>query len=215
MQIQNVNNPTTSKTKNTSPCQTPKLPVVLVHGIWDNGKVFKKMKSYLEKNGYKTYEIDLIPNDGSASIVELAYQLKEFIDKNIDEHEQISLIGFSLGGMVSRYYLQRLDGLKRVKKFIAIASPHQGTWFAYFMHNKVGKELRPRSAFLKNLNKDKYRLQAISKTIGTPFDLMIVPAKNSILFPNQHQAFPSLLHSLLLTNQKVWPEILRFLSGPK
>lgn len=197
--------------KHQSTNQIPKLPVVLVHGIWDNGKAFQKISSHLEKNGYKTYKIDLVPNDGSVGIVKLAHQLKEFIDKNIGKDEQFFLIGFSLGGMVARYYLQKLNGLKRVKKFIAIASPHRGTWLANLMPNQVGNQLRPGSSFLKDLNKDHHQLGSISQTIGTPFDLMIIPAKSSVLFANKHQNFSILLHPLLLTSKKVCNKVLEIL----
>ncbi len=36
-----------------------------------------------------------------------------------------------MGGVVSRYYLQRLGGLARVRRFVTISSPHHGTVTAY------------------------------------------------------------------------------------
>jgi len=32
------------------------------------------------------------------------------------------LVGFSMGGIVSRYYVQRLGGIDRVQRFITLAS---------------------------------------------------------------------------------------------
>ncbi len=187
--------------------------VILVHGIWDTGRVFRRMRSFLEERGFQTYVIDLVPNDGSVGIPVLAEQLRDFVEKNLAENEQFSLIGFSLGGMVSRYYLQRLGGAERVNKFIAIASPHYGTWIAYFIRNAVGKNLRPGSVFLKDLNRDKDVIRDISKTLGTPFDLMIVPPQSARLFRSQHRYFPVLLHSLMLVDRRLWEEMLDFLEA--
>ncbi|MCJ8283239.1 MAG: hypothetical protein MJK14_26425, partial [Rivularia sp. ALOHA_DT_140] len=40
-------------------------PVLLVHGIWDTGKVFRRMTAYLKEGGWEVYDLDLNPNDGS------------------------------------------------------------------------------------------------------------------------------------------------------
>ncbi|WLT39844.1 hypothetical protein NON20_10925 [Synechocystis sp. B12] len=50
----------------------------------------------------------MVPNDGSASLAVLAEQVKQYIDGQFAPQQPVDLIGFSMGGLVTRYYLQRL-----------------------------------------------------------------------------------------------------------
>jgi triacylglycerol lipase len=69
-----------------------------------------------------------------------------------------------MGGLVSRYYLQRLGGIHRVRKFVTIATPHRGTWTGFLRANPGARDMRPGSAFLRDLNRDVEMLDGISFT---------------------------------------------------
>lgn len=189
-----------------------KLPVILVHGIWDTGRVFRRMRARLEAAGHQTFAIDLQPSDGSIGVEEMAEQLCKFIDASLGTEAKFHLIGFSMGGMVSRYYLQRLGGLGRVDKFIAIASPHNGTLFAYLLQNPVARQFRPRSAFLRDLNRDRELLADKSYTFGTLFDLMIVPFPSARLFKDRHFWYPVPVHAFMIIDKRVIEKIVEILN---
>src|SRR5205085_9859257 len=88
--------------------------------------------------------------------------------------------GFSMGGLVSRYYLQRLGGLARVRHFVTLSTPHQGTWLACLVSNPGCRQMRPGSAFLGDLASDAERLQGVAFTsFWTPLDLIILPPRSS------------------------------------
>lgn len=157
-----------------------KNPVVLVHGIYNTGVVFWRLKPYLEKLGWAVYTIDLKPANGTAPVEMLAEQLRAFVETTFAPDEKIDLLGFSLGAMVSRYYLQRLGGLEKVERFIAVSAPHYGTQSGYFLDRAVPRQMRPDSDFIADLNRDADKLGAINFTsLWTPFDLMIFPAERS------------------------------------
>jgi triacylglycerol lipase len=46
---------------------------------------------------------------------ELAQQLDARIRATFTMDEAIHLVGFSMGGLISRYYIQRLGGIHRVR----------------------------------------------------------------------------------------------------
>jgi triacylglycerol lipase len=67
-----------------------------------------------------------------------------------------------------------------VQRFIAISSPHSGTWMAYTLWGKGCIQMRPGSAFLEDLNRDAALLEKLNFTsIWTDWDFIIVPASSS------------------------------------
>lgn len=69
-----------------------------------------------KKHGFIPHAPSLKRADGRATMQELALQLKEIIDHDIPFGDNIVIVGFSMGGIVARVYLQRLGGTERVKK---------------------------------------------------------------------------------------------------
>ncbi|MGI0480141.1 esterase/lipase family protein [Geminocystis sp. CENA526] len=189
--------------------------ILMVHGITDTGNIFNDMASYFEKKGYKIYTIDLIPNLGTADLRDLAQQLKTYIDTQFLPQEKIILLGFSMGGLVTRYYLQRLNGLERIDRYISISAPNNGTNLAYTLPLEGIMQMRPNSEFLQDLNKDiKETLGQIKSLIlWTPFDAMIIPANSSLLSIGKEVNIPVLFHKWMLFDQRVYDEIDSFLKG--
>ncbi|OUC13852.1 MAG: lipase [Alkalinema sp. CACIAM 70d] len=186
------------------PTPTDRNPVVLVHGMWDTCSVFNKMTTSLQKLGWTVYSLDLIPCNGDASLEELAQQLQTFVAANLPDDRPFDLVGFSMGGIVSRYYLQRLGGLVRVQRLVTIASPHQGTLIAYGSLRPGSIQMRPNSTFLNGLNEQIQQLEPLNVTsIWTPFDAMIVPAQSSVLPIAQNIAIPVLTHAWMVSDDRV------------
>jgi triacylglycerol lipase len=138
------------------------------------------MSAYLTDLGWSVYSFNLVPNYGTIGIDEFAAQVVDYVDKTFNPEQHFDLVGLSMGGLVSRYYIQKLGGINRVQRFIAISSPHNGTWMAYTLWNKACVQMRPKSAFLVSLNQDVTMLKQLNFTsIWTPWDFMIVPANSS------------------------------------
>lgn len=194
--------------------QKKRNPVLLVHGIWDTAKVFSKMKFHLEQQGCDVRDLDLIPNNGDAPLEELAQQVANYISANFPLDKPLDLVGFSMGGIVSRYYVQKLGGIERVQRFITISSPHNGTWLAYGSQRPGAKQMRPGSQFLQDLNQDVEILKRIDYTsIWTPLDLMIVPASSSKMPLGKEIVIPVTLHAWMLTEPKILAAVAKVLDG--
>lgn len=196
--------------------QSSNKNILFVHGIFDTGRIFrylnKNLKKRLEKptktnskqSGLNIYNINLKPCTGHKGIEHLAEQLDSFVREKRLAESNLTLIGFSMGGIVSRYYLQRLGGIAHVDRFIAIASPHFGTYTGYTFPVKSARQMRPNSAFLNDLNQDIHELESLSPvSIWTPYDLMIIPAKNCIMPIGEHIKIHSPTHKQLIYNTKV------------
>lgn len=189
--------------------------MLLVHGIWKTGAAFRTMTRYLKQRGFSAHTIDLVPNDGSATIPALAEQVAAFIERTFPAGGPLDLLGFSMGGVVSRYYLQRLGGLRRVSRFVTISSPHHGTLTAYLRRLPGALQMRPDSALLRELNEDVAALGEIDvTTMWTPLDLMILPAQSSRLPIGREVLVAAPLHALMLHDPRSLRAVAEALSAP-
>ncbi|MDM9381332.1 triacylglycerol lipase [Chlorogloeopsis sp. ULAP01] len=190
-------------------------PVLLVHGIFDTGRVFERMVPYLTQRGWVVYDFDLTPNNGNESLDKLAQQIANYVECNFPREQPLDLVGFSMGGIVSRYYVQRLGGISRVQRFITISAPHRGTWIAY-SHQGVGcVQMRPDSAFLQDLNRDVLMLKQLNFTsMWTPYDLMIVPANSSQMPLGREVIIPALVHGWMITDTRCLAAVADALAEP-
>jgi triacylglycerol lipase len=194
-----------------------KNKVVLVHGINDTGAVFDKMATFLRNEGWLglVSALDLVPNNGDVGLEKLAQQLAKFIASNFPEDEAIDIVAFSMGGIISRYYIQRLGGIKRVQRFITISSPHHGTVVAYASQRPGCVQMRPDDLFLKDLNSDAKILEQLNFTsIWTPYDLMILPAKSSQMPFGREVIVPALIHPWMLTDIRTMKTVAEVLLEP-
>jgi triacylglycerol lipase len=186
--------------------------VVLVHGIFDSGAIFAKMARHLEHHGFAPHAPDLHPSSGSSGLEDLATQLGRHIDERIGASGEFDLVGFSMGGLISRYYAQRLGGAERIRRLITISTPHHGSHMAYLLGNRAARQMRPGSRFLIDLNKDLDVLKGLSVvSMWTPWDLMIIPARSSRIAVGTELTIPVKLHPLMLTDRRSLDAILRFL----
>jgi triacylglycerol lipase len=177
-------------------------PVILVHGFLDTSARLTRLGKYLRELGWTVYLPTLAPSNGTLGIDKLAGQLDAFIRQHCGDEQPIDLVGFSMGGIITRYYLQRLGGAARVRNFVSISSPHQGTWIAYGWSNEGTRQMRAGSPFLTDLNRDVEMLKDLNcTTMRTPIDLMIRPSKSSCLpFGKQH-IFWVPAHPLMVWNR--------------
>jgi triacylglycerol lipase len=178
--------------------------VVLVHGFLETGSAFKMLKQRLEKHGYECYVPRLIHADGRGGLEKIAAHLKEDIEHQFGDKEPISIIAFSMGGLVSRYYLQNLGGSHRCEKLITISSPHHGTRAAWLYPTKGAEQMRPGSQFLADLENTQCNLGDIPVTsYRTRLDLIILPSTSSIWDRAENLEHPALLHPLMITSNHV------------
>ncbi|MES2475845.1 MAG: alpha/beta fold hydrolase [Verrucomicrobiota bacterium] len=196
---------------NSPPVAAPAVPrVVLVHGFLENGNTFKPLKKRLEKRGFDVYVPELLHCDGRGGLDLLAAHLKQDIDTRFGPDAPLSIVSFSMGGLVSRYYLQELGGADRCRNFITISSPHHGTKAAWAYPSRGAIQMRPGSPFLRELAATQGKLGDIPVTsYRTPMDLIILPPRSSVWKRAENLEYPVLAHPLMLTSSSVLNDIER------
>ncbi|HEY9641119.1 MAG TPA: alpha/beta fold hydrolase [Coleofasciculaceae cyanobacterium] len=195
--------------------QTRRNPVLLIHGIDDTAAIFWRLAPALESLGWSVHQIDLIPNNGDVGLDQLAEQVADYVEKTFAPDQPIDLVGFSMGGIIGRYYVQRLGGIQQVQRFITISSPHNGTWTALLRPNLGASQMRINSEFLEALNRDAKQLEQLNFTsIWTPFDSMIVPANSSEMSVGRNCPIWVGGHAWMVTDAKSILTIAQALAEP-
>lgn len=190
-------------------------PVLLLHGIDDTDTIFSKMTAYLQNQGWEVHSFNMIPCNGKLGLDHLAQQVAVYIDKTFNPTQAIDLVGFSMGGIIGRYYVQRLGGIERVQRFITLSSPHHGTLTAYGRPNLGGLQMQPHSAFLDDLNQDVTQLDRLNFTsIWTPLDLMILPATSSQMPVGKEKMIPVGGHVWMVTDNRSLHALAEALKEP-
>ncbi len=188
----------------------PSQRVVLVHGFMETGSTFKMLQRRLEKRGVEVFVPRLKHTDGRGGLENLALHLKLDIDAKFGPKQPISIVAFSMGGLVSRQYLQNLGGAARCEHLITVSSPHNGTNAAWIYPTLGAEEMRPGSRFLADLHATQDRLGKMPvASYRTPMDLVILPPASSIWDRAENLEYSVILHPLMLTSRRVLTDIER------
>ena len=202
--------------RDSFPCaEGDRNPILLIHGIWDRQEIFNTMSTYLSEQGWSVYRFNLIPNDGSAKMEVLAQQVCNYITEKFPPEKPFDLVGVRMGGLVSRYYVERVGGIERVQRFVTISSPHQGTYTAYATGLDGYVQMRPKSDFLQDLDRDVQMLERINFTsIWTPLDAIIIPASSSQMPMGEEVKINVLFHPLMVSDPQSLNAIRNALLAP-
>lgn len=177
-------------------------PVLLIHGISDSERNMQWLARHLRQEGREVHTLNLTPNWGQKGLGALAQQIDTYAQAEFG-HRKFDLVGFSMGGLVSRYYVQRLGGIKRVNHLVTISAPHNGTVVANLIGFQGCREMRPGSAFLVDLNTDVDRLRTIKFTsLYTPLDLIILPARSSEMPQARNIRILNIAHPFMIFDRR-------------
>ncbi|MEV0112212.1 alpha/beta fold hydrolase [Streptomyces sp. NPDC050844] len=142
-----------------SPPEAPRLPtesrppVVLLHGFIDNRSVFVLLRRSLAQHGRQHVE--------SLNYSPLTCDIRtaaELLGRHIEEicertgHDRVDIVGHSLGGLIARYYAQRLGGDRRVRTLVTLGTPHSGTRVVPLADaHPIVRQMRPGSDVIEEL----------------------------------------------------------------
>ena len=161
----------------------PDRPVLLLHGFLATPRVVTGLAARLARSGYRTHDVDLGGRFNARPIEELARVVAERIEQLVRDHPhaRIDLVGHSEGGLIGRYYVQKLNGACRVRHLVTLGTPHRGTPWAYsgYLFGRVVPSLRqmaPGSALLRDLTDDGFPDDVRLTSIYSQQDLVCPPS---------------------------------------
>jgi triacylglycerol lipase len=199
--------------------QTPAgLPLVLVHGLFDTPRVFDHLRSRLGGRRHPLLIPDLPIRLGSTPIETLARELAGHIDTALGPSATIDLLGFSMGGVIARTWIQLMGGHRRTRRFLSLGSPQQGTLTAQPWPRRLLPgiaDLKPDSPLLRRLAADLSPLESIDcSSYGTVLDLMVVPGWRGVLPLGPRRMLPVWSHPQLLRHPAALDPLVKDLLRP-
>ncbi|MFD7461355.1 MULTISPECIES: esterase/lipase family protein [unclassified Streptomyces] len=148
--------PSPSRSPGTAPLRLPtqdRPPVVLLHGFIDNRSVFVLLRRSLAQHGGQRVEslnYSPLTCDIRTAAALLGRHIEEICERTGSERADV--VGHSLGGLIARYYVQRLGGDHRVRTLVTLGTPHSGTRVARLANaHPIARQMRPGSDVLEEL----------------------------------------------------------------
>ena len=157
-------------------------PIVLIHGVVDNRSIFTVLRRGLRRRGFgRVQSLNYSPL--TDDVREVAERLRDAVEALCAEtgYERVHLIGHSMGGLVARYYVQRLDGDQRVHTLVTLGTPHAGTYAARLVPHPVARQLRPGSDILAELAEPAPGCRTRFVAFWSDLDQMIIPSSSARL----------------------------------
>ncbi len=185
-------------------------PVIFIPGYSANRGYFFPYAFFLNRAGFRVFTMPPVPFYCNI------YYLSEILQKKVESvlkqtgASKVILIGHSMGGLIGRYYIQRLGGDEKVAALFTISTPHRGTKVSVFGSGYSAKEMVPESNFLKDLNRDmgKYFKKVRLVSLGTKADNLVIPYTHSFAKIGRRYTLDFLGHNSMMFSLKVFEIIV-------
>ena len=157
-------------------------PILLVHGLVDNRSIFTLLRRTLRRRGFGRV-ITLNYSPLTQDVRAVAARLDALIERTCEEtgYERVHVIGHSLGGIVARYYVQRMGGDRRVHTLCTLGSPHAGTYAAKLWRGGVVRQLWPGSELMQELAEPAPGCRTRFVAFWSDLDQLIVPQRSAAI----------------------------------
>ncbi|MEB3332293.1 MAG: alpha/beta fold hydrolase [Synechococcaceae cyanobacterium] len=195
-------------------------PLVLVHGLWDTPRLFRRLEQELQtrRPDLKLFAPHLPHGLGTVPIRALAQQLAALIEERFGPEQRLDLFGFSMGGVIGRTWLQEHGGHRRTHRFVCLGSPQQGTLAAQLVPRwllagiadmKIGSDLLADLAAHTDLlsGLDCHSLYSVT-------DITVFPGWRAVLPLGSRRALPVYTHRQLICHPRAIRELVDLLLAP-
>ena len=163
--------------------EAAETPIVLVHGFIDNHAIFTVMEYALRRRGFQTlstYDYGPLTHNVPAAAEQLGKTIEHLCAAT--GYDRVHVIGHSLGGLIARYYVQRLGGDSQVHTLVTLGTPHHGTqlaWAAPLL--PLVRQLTPRSTVIQELAEPAAQCRTRFLAFYSDIDHLVVPSHHARL----------------------------------
>ena len=156
-----------------------RIPVLLVHGLVDNRSVFAVMRRSLRRRGFASvcsWNYSPLLTDVARAATDLGEHIERIREQT--GHDRVHVVGHSLGGLISRYHVQRQGGDARVDSLVTLGTPHQGSILAHVLPTPLVRQLRPGSPVLRELEEPAPGCRTRITAVYSDLDQMVLPTQS-------------------------------------
>lgn len=157
-------------------------PILLLHGLMDNRAIFAVLRRQLRHRGFGrivTHSYSVLTSDIRAAAERLGREVERLCEET--GYERVHIVGHSMGGLIARYYVQRLAGDRRIHTLVTLGTPHEGTVMARLLPTPVSRQLRPSSDLLAELRQPAPDCRTRFLAVWSDLDELVVPQRNATI----------------------------------
>ena len=191
-------------------------PVLLIHGYLQNATNWAILKRRLCQKGFgPVYTLNLThPFRSIRAYADAVAKKADAIAKE-NQREDLTLIGHSMGGLVSAWYAAKVAKPGKVSDVITIGSPMGGTRLAAIAIGPNGREMRRGSEFVRHLQEEfRHNKKVRFYHIASKADQIVHPYRSALtgLHPEREYVIDDIGHMSLLYSSRVANKIEEWLS---
>lgn len=172
----------------------------------------------LEKEGLQVVRMKL-PRLAVGDMERSAEVLGTRVDKTLKKLscDKVNLVGYSLGGLIARIYLQEFGGRGKLHRAVFVGAPQDGVYIGYLgAFTKSGRQIRKGSEFMRRLN------ESSTAACDPPRCLSIYLKKDGIILPAESAHLPCgynielswpIFHWGVVFNRRTFRAGARFMKG--
>lgn len=189
-------------------------PIILVHGMVDNRSIFTLLRRALLRRGFGRV-LTLNYSPFTQDVRSVASRLETLVEQICAEtgYERVHVVGHSLGGLVARYYVQKLGGDARVHTLCTLGTPHAGTWAANLLPQGVVRQLRPGSDLVAELAEPAPGCRTRFVAFWSDLDQLVVPKQSARIDHPDLQARNVLLRGVGHMSLPIDGRVVREIAG--
>ncbi|WP_237555158.1 MULTISPECIES: lipase family alpha/beta hydrolase [unclassified Streptomyces] len=154
-------------------------PVLLLHGFVDNRSAFGMLRRSLLANGWswvQALNYSPLTTDIRAAAETLGTHVEQICEQS--GKRRVDIVAHSLGGLVARYYVQRLGGDARVRTLVTLGTPHSGTRAVPALSpHPLARQMRPGSEVLTELAEPAHGCRTRFVAFWSDLDQVMIPAE--------------------------------------
>lgn len=161
---------------------------LLVPGWSDDARALGRARDFLLGAGWPPSHVACVDfRDRYGSNIGHADEIAAAIETlaRATGEEAVAVVAHSMGGLALRRYLGTAQ-CPFVHTAVFVGTPHRGTWAAWVAWGLGGNEMRPGSAFLRELSTLPLPASTRAICITTPIDTRVLPGSSALLDGVEH-----------------------------
>lgn len=179
----------------------------ILDGFMGNGYRFERLRDRI-RGEVGPAEIWHYQTSGLTPIDHLA---RFFTDVLSWESGPVNVVGYSMGGLISRLAVERCPS--KVRRAVMLNVPHNGTRMAHLLPLPAVSQMRPGSRLIARLARQQWSIPTLN--VWCPGDAIVVPGTRSRWNQAQHQEVCRVPAHIWPIYSKKWhSRICRFLNSP-
>jgi triacylglycerol lipase len=183
---------------------TKRIPILFIHGVFHNPSAFAWLIQRLAFSGWHHFgEMNLYTM--FHSIPTMAEKTAENIETLRERYgvDKVDVVAHSMGGIVARYFIQKLGGDGVVRNLVTLGTPHQGSTLSQMSVLPRLRELSPGSSTLRELNQKPVPKKTQCLSISGALDIVIQPRDHAFWPGVRNIRLKGVGHAGLLFSRRV------------